>query len=709
MQNIEKLEIYKSLFRGRDDVFARRWEKNGAYFPDYTFDWSEFNSHRSKGGTIKNFEDKTSTSLSDAELLKHLSGHTTLGIYPVVDGEMSYFLAADFDGKGWFEDCVNYRREIEKLGLKAYIERSRSGNGGHVWIFFREKYPCHRSRTIGLSAIKRALKVSDFDKDSSFDRLFPNQDFVPEDGFGNLIALPFQGKAAKEGNSMFINPTTSHSYEDQLKMLKGIVQHSKEDLDNAYNKLTSNVEGENHNESKTARLSITVDQNISLKKNQLNPELVEFLKEELNFLNTEYLTKKRLGASLYKTQKYFRLVSESDTKVFLPRGFMTSLEKFLSDKKIKYSVRYKSTGTPDAAFNSQIKLNDKQEEMLEGMLRKNQGVLVAPPGSGKTIMGLEMIARLKKPALILVHRKQLLDQWADRIQTHLNIPKSQIGTYGSGKKKLGNTITVAMLQSLARSKDLSQLTNTFGTIIIDECHHIPAKTFRNAISELNSKFLYGLTATPKRKHNDEKLIYVYIGDILADMNSLMSPGSSLNTSGLKVSFKKTGLEVPFNWKTDHFETIAKIISYDTGRNKLISENITGQIALNRKVLVLSERKEHITTLELFLKGKCESITITGNDSKSKRELKLKQVNQGHYQVLFATGQVMGEGIHIENIETLVIAFPFSFSGKLIQYVGRLQHALDPKLIIDYHDENIPFLDRQFKQRKRTYKKLEITQ
>jgi len=232
----------------------------------------------------------------------------------------------------------------------------------------------------------------------------------------------------------------------------------------------------------------------------------------------------------------------------------------------------------------------------------------------------------------------------------------------------------------------------------------PGKTFRSVIAHLNPEFLYGLTATPERKHNDEQLIYIYIGDIIANMADY-APVLQPRTKHFDVVIRETGLVVPFNWQTDHFDLIAKIISYDTARNQKVVEDISEQTILGRKTLVLSERKEHLKVLELYLKGRYETLLFTGDDSAAGRASKLKQINDGYYQVLLATGQLFGEGMHIENVEVLILAFPFAFEGKLTQYLGRLTHSAEPKMLIDYHDKNIPFLDRQFKKRQSVYKKL----
>ena len=350
-------------------------------------------------------------------------------------------------------------------------------------------------------------------------------------------------------------------------------------------------------------------------------------------------------------------------------------------------------------------MTPNQTKALESALAHEEGVIVAPSGSGKTIIGLEIIARRKLPALILVHRKQILDQWIDRIQQFLGIPKTHIGQYSGMKKKVGNHITVGLLQSLARNKSLSELKNTFGIVVVDECHHIPASTFRQVVTQLNPRYLYGLTATPQRKHNDEKLIYVFIGDIISRIETTdFQPTSSVIVQLPEVIIRTTNLVIPFKFKTDLFHLLSKVICFDTGRNQMIVDDVLQQVTNYRKVLVLSERKEHLEIINLYLKGKCETIIVSGDDSARARKSKIGQIEGGHYQVILSTGQFFGEGIDVRGMSCLILAFPFSFEGKLMQYIGRLRDIGSQKFIIDYRDKEIPFLERQFKQRERYYKR-----
>jgi len=705
--NAQQIDLFKSLFRGREDIYARRWEKDGrsGYSPAYEFDWNEFMAHKRRGGSLKDFENKRLLPLTPEVIKKHLLGFHVVGIYPILTDNTTYFMAADFDGEHWLKEATAFMEASAQVQLNAYLERSRSGNGGHVWIFFSEPYPCFKSRQIGLELVRQTFNISEFEKEVSFDRLFPNQDALSKAGFGNLIALPLQGRSLSQDNTVFLDLKTGVPFADQWEFLNNVKRHTVQEIDAVYQKLIVRKEvpltlSENV-------LSMTVSNQIAVARSQLSPESVAFLKEELNFLNTEYLTKRRLGKSTYQVKKYFKLIEESGDNVLIPRGFLNRFITFLKGQSINHSVHYDFPALEEIPFKSCIQLTPLQTNVVASALNHNQGVIVAPSGSGKTIIGLEIVARRKLPALILVHRKQIFDQWIKRIQEFLGIPKAHIGQYSGAKKKIGSQITVGLLQSLGRVKDLLEFKNKFGTILVDECHHIPASTFREVVSQLNASYLYGLTATPKRKHNDEKLIYVYIGDIIAQMEKVdFSTASSSPVKPLEVIVRETSLAIPFKFTTDLFQLLSKVICFDTARNKLIVDDVLNAISGDKKTLVLSERKEHLEILNLYLKGKCETIVISGDDSQPARKSKIKQIEEGNYQVIFSTGQFFGEGVDIHGITCLLLAFPFSFEGKLVQYIGRLRDIVGERLIIDYRDKNIPFLERQFKQRERQYKKLD---
>ncbi|WP_462282147.1 TOTE conflict system archaeo-eukaryotic primase domain-containing protein, partial [Salinivirga cyanobacteriivorans] len=518
---VSNIQLYKSLFKGRTDVYAVRWQKDGrsGYMPAYKVDWTDYNKHKAQGGTFKDYKNKEYLPYDGKAIENHLSGKETHGIYPLLEDNTSFFIAVDFDKQNWKETILRLYKTCQKFELPAYIERSRSGNGGHLWIFFEQAFPAEQSRKIMFELLRHSNIISHFEKEPSFDRLFPNQDYHSGKGMGNLIALPLQGKSFEQGNSCYINPESFEPYQNQWEYLEAIEKVSVQKLKDLYEEFFNAKPQEvfvssSKNGKANFQLEIVITNQIYLKRAQLSQKLIVFLREQLNFYNSDYLAKKNLGKSVFNTEKFFMLIEESENEVMIPRGFSASLVQFCNKDSIPYKIIDKREKKDSIDFDSNIELLDHQELAIEKSRAKDFGVIVSPPGSGKTVIGLEVISEKRQPALIIVHRKQLFDQWIERIQGFLKIPKKEIGQIGNQKKKIGKQITIAMIQSLSRIDDYSEISNAFGTIIIDECHHIPAKSFREAIVNFNAFYLYGLTATPKRKNNDQKLIFVYIGNIL---------------------------------------------------------------------------------------------------------------------------------------------------------------------------------------------------
>ncbi|MCL6087889.1 MAG: DEAD/DEAH box helicase [Actinobacteria bacterium] len=709
----EQLNLFISLFRGRTDVFARRWEKDGksGYAPAYKFDWDEYLLHKAKGGNFQNFKNKEKIPLSKDVIKKHLIGAYFIGIYPLLEDNTSYFIVIDLDGKNWEADCKNFIGLLNQMGISAHIERSFSGNGCHIWIFFEDKYPAVKGRKIFLEFSKIILNLPEFEKEISFDRLFSNQDSHSGMGFGNLIALPLQGKMVQENKMVFLDHDNLLTISNQWKYMQEIKKISIEKLDKVYSQLfTNNSLGYPSVADKKEIfepniLNITLRNQIILNKNNMGKKVKDFLKKNLIFINSEYLIKQKIKKSTFGIQKFFNLITESENEVRIPRGFLNNLVNFCDENEIKFKLFDKRKKLKNIDFSSKVRLLGNQEIVLDCCENIDSGIIVAPPGFGKTIIGIELISRKKQPALILVHRKQIYDQWLQRIENFLSINKKDIGQICGNKKNFSNTITVTMIQSLLKLPNLKDIDELFGTIIVDECHHIPAKSFRQLITNFNPYYIYGLTATPKRKYNDEKLIFFYIGDIICDVANIVDFKEDKTENKILIEVRKTDLDFPYDNKTDDFQLLSKVLIYDSGRNKLISKDVLEAVSYKHKVLILTERKEHADVLYAFLKSYCEVISITGDDSISSRKIKLQQINTGNFQVLITTGQLLGEGFDIESINCLFLVFPFSFEGKLIQYIGRILRFGGKKLIYDYRDIHIEFLEKLYKKREKYYRKM----
>ncbi len=578
-------------------------------------------------------------------------------------------------------------------------------------MFFADKYPSYKSRRILFSILKEAGIIDQFEKDDSFDRLFPNQDFLNDKGFGNLIALPLQAKAVINGNSVFLNYDLKPvPYTNQWEFLKQIEKIKLDKLDKLYITLVQEKQFDENKYQK--KLQIILKDQLYLNKSNLPKILINYLRDNLNFVNSEYFLKKKLGLSVHTVEKYFKLIRIHEDFIAIPRGFLKQLSNFLKENKIKYNIEDKRNCLDPIKIESTVTLYNYQKKAIDSLLLSNDGILVAPPGSGKTIIGIELINRIKQPTLILVHKKQIFNQWLERIENFLSIPKREIGQYGGGKKVIGKKITIAMVQTLNRLKDLHEFQSNFGMLIVDECHHMPARMFRSVITQFSTYYLYGLTATPERKNNDVKLIFIYLGNILHTISNDYNKSiikhkgiSGCNDVKHEIIIRDTDIFIPFKIMTDKLQILSKIIVFDTNRNRKIVEDIKSCVDKKLKCLVLTERKEHVDVLNYYLKKEYETTMLTGDFTESQRKITIKQIKSGNFQILLATGQLIGEGADFDSLDCLFLAYPFSFSGKLTQYIGRIQRGENNnKYIYDYRDIKIEYLEKLFKKRLRYYKK-----
>jgi len=689
----EKVKLFRTLFKGREDVFAIHWEKGKkkGYKPAFQYDPKMLQHHYYKGGTFDDYKDKKLLPLTDKQVIKHLKGEQLIGIYPLLTDNSSWLIAADFDKKKWAEDCLTFINTCREKQIPAYLERSRSGNGGHVWIFFDQPFPAFRSRKITNALIEQAGVISIYDKSSSFDRLFPNQDSLSGKGFGNLIALPLHKPALEQGNSCFIDEQL-RPYPDQWKFLSSIQRVRISHLDKIFQTLQRTDDpAPTPTRHHSDKLQIKLDHSIHLNRTGITPGLLTFLKENLNIANTEYFIKKKTGRSTWGTKQYFKIIEETENEIIIPRGFTGRLLRYCKKQKIDYEFLDERNKNESVNFSINLCLRSHQRTAIEASERKEFGVITAPSGSGKTVIGLKIIAEKRQPALIIVHRKQLLEQWIERTEAFLGIPKKEIGRIGGGQVKPGKAVTIATFQSLGKyidKQETQEFVRSFGTIIIDECHHIPAETFRNTISKLSPYYQYGLTATPFRKGNEGKIIFIHLGEVIAEIKEQEIE----KYKKARIIIRNTSLDVPFNPKTDPFEILSKVLVHDSARNRLILDDVTTELNKGHKAVIITERKEHIGTLHHFLKQSYETVTLSGEDSQKSRNAKWKILNEGTYQVLITTGQFFGEGSDLQNISRLFLVYPFSFKGKLIQYIGRVQRSEITPVIYDYRDSEIDYLN-----------------
>ncbi|MEL6536069.1 MAG: DEAD/DEAH box helicase family protein, partial [Bacteroidota bacterium] len=701
----EKLAIFKNLFRGREDVFAIRWEKGAksGYMPAYAYDRYDFQQHKRKGGSLSNYPHKEFIPLSDREYLRHFSGQQFIGVYPLLPDHTSWFIAADFDKQSWMEDCRTFRKACLALGIPSYWERSRSGAGGHIWVFFAQPYPAAKSRRIMLEILHQSGLASRFDKSTSFDRLFPNQDTLSGKGLGNLMALPLQKYTWAKDNGCFLDDH-GVSYADQWGYLKTVNRATVSQLDELYTQLFPKTEIEPFSPAPSANnsLIIRLGSRISLPKAHIPPKLITFLKETLNIEHNAYWAKKKAGKSTWGTERYIRMVEETEEWVHLPRGFIGSLLRFCKQHGIEYTLKDERPPFDQVKFSASIEPRAHQEEALASANRKQFGVIAAPPGTGKSIIGLMLLVHKGVSGLILVHRRPLLTQWMDRIEQFLGIPKQEIGRIGQGKAKVGKRVTVATYQSLGKYLvEQPEAHQQFGILLVDECHHVPSVSYREVLQRLNPYYQYGLTATPFRKSNDERLIFALLGELICEL----TPQAIADLVVPRLIVRDTAFDAPYHALTDNFETLAQLLIYDTARNSLIVEDIAQAVSSGRKVMVLTERIAHLHILQHFLQARFTTVTLSGEDTTRAKTEKWEGLNQGDFEVLITTGQMMGEGTDLPHTSALILAFPFAFEGKVVQYLGRVQRSEVVPVVYDYHDANVDYLHRLFLKGNRQYRKL----
>ncbi|OGF45990.1 MAG: hypothetical protein A2452_02570 [Candidatus Firestonebacteria bacterium RIFOXYC2_FULL_39_67] len=734
----EKIQLFRSYFKGRNDVYARLWvssnkQKRG-YSPVCKHEWDRA---LCKKPVIKCSEcsNKEFSPLDEDAVRRHLLGNQVAGIYPMLQNEHCYFLAIDFDKEGWFEDIKALTITSKEEGIPVVIERSRSGSGGHVWIFFEKELPAILARKLGSYLITMTMSKRYQIDMKSYDRLFPNQDTMPKGGFGNLIALPFQKEAVNNGNSVFIDDA-GLPYPDQWTFLASIRKMSFDDVQKKVDEgiksgqiisvLQSQVD---ENDEPWTRLpsgkrkfkvelkdlpdslEVVLANRIYIKEDAAPPALLNQLKHLAAFQNPEFYKKQKMRFSTHATPRVICCAEISGGYLSLPRGCIKDIDILLKEHKVKLKVIDKRFKGRKVSFKFKGTLNDEQENAIKYMLSSDFGVLVAPPGSGKTVLAVAAMAKRNTNILILVHRKPIMDQWRLQISALLGIDKKKIGQIGGGKNKSTGVIDIAMVQSLDNDKKVDDRVADYGFVIVDECHHVSAFSFEKVLTQAKAKYVLGLTATPYRRDGHQPIIYMQCGPIC---HQIKQKDSSYHLSESKVLARKTSFSYAWNDNSKIHDVLIALVS-DEQRNRLIVDDIVKALNEGRFPLVLTERREHLERLLEMLKGKADYISVLqgGMGKKKAKEVfeKLKEFPENCRKIILATGSYIGEGFDEPRLDTLFLTMPSSFKGKIVQYTGRLHRYHKEKKnihIYDYVDLNVSMLDRMFQRRMKTYKMLDYT-
>lgn len=721
-----KIALFRRLFRGRTDVYPQRWESAkgmSGYSPACGNEWKPgiCPKPRVKCGDCSQ---RQLLPVTDQVIYDHLAGKLTIGVYPLLSDDTCCFLAVDFDQADWREDAPAFMQSCRELSIPAALEISRSGNGAHVWIFFTDPVSAREARRLGTALISHTCDRTRQLSLASYDRLFPNQDTLPQGGFGNLIALPLQKQPREQGRSVFVNARLE-SYPDQWSFLASIRSLSRTELDDAILR----ARGGRHpldvafpvaeEESRPwqrpiplpARISGPLPESLTLvlanqifiTKADLTQPLANRLIRLAAFQNPEFYKAQAMRLSVWKKPRIISCAENYPQHIGLPRGCLDAVLDLLNENDIRPELQDERLPGRKVPARLTGTLRNDQKAALREMLKHEVGVLHAPTAFGKTIVAAALIARRKVSTLVLVHRTALQRQWQERLIEFLGIPKGGLGVIGGGKQKPSGKIDIAVMQSLTRRDDLAELLDGYGQIIVDECHHLSAFSFEAILKQAKSRYVVGLTATPVRRDGRQPIIFMQCGPI---RHSAARPETA--PAQLEVWPKyRPAPEIPLD---SPIQEVFRILANDDKRNRRIAGDVLAAYQEGRKVLVLTERTEHLAVLQAMVGGEVEHcFVLHGRLSKKQRTAvfaELDALEDSAPRVLLATGRLIGEGFDHPPLDTLVLAMPISWKGTLQQYAGRLhrEHADKQDVrIYDYVESDQPRLSRMWDKRQRGYR------
>jgi superfamily II DNA or RNA helicase len=734
-----RIALFYNLFICRKDVFPIMWENAGkgtrGYSPACKNEWRRGVCNKPK---IKctNCLNREFIPLDESVIRRHLEGKITIGTYAIRDDDTCTFLAADFDKENWQQDILAYKRAGKEFGIDVAVERSRSGNGAHAWIFFQEPIQAQIARKLGSIILTRAISERCSIELESYDRFFPNQDTIPKGGFGNLVALPLQRVPRKNGNTVFVDDDFS-PYPEQWSYLAGVHLLSKEEVREIVDRyvlkpsIPDDINEADVEQAATllqdptcrleniyqGKVTVEFSRHLAIHLAELPSKLIAALKRLGTSANPKFFEAQRLRFSTWNIPRYISCAELDGNKLILPRGLYdecldllgrAGAEVILVDKRHQYS-------TISVSFNGEL-LPD-QIKAFETLSTQKSGVFVAPPGSGKTVIACSLIAERKLPTLILVHRKQLVEQWKARLTEFLHLEKKAIGNLGVEEKKRTGIIDIGMLQTISKMKNENSVIDTYVLVIIDECHHVPAVSFESVLKRISALHFVGLTATPYRKDGHQAIIHMQCGPIVSTMAETPAQIDLIK----KVVIRETNFCLPADAPPQPaIHQIWEWLVQDQARLRLVTIGVIEALKQKRFPLILSDRKDHLELLyneickytdELNAKG----YILTSHTGQRERKKILQEIKgmltTEQCPFLLSTGSLIGEGFDLPVLSTLFLAMPLSFKGRLIQYAGRLHRASSGKsevTIFDYFDRNLALGITMFRKRLTTYRKMGYT-
>jgi superfamily II DNA or RNA helicase len=744
-----KIGLFRSLFRGRTDVYPVRFEsrKTGktGYAPACANEWVRGVCEKPK---IKcaDCPSRCFLPVTDEVIRWHLSGRTeqgqdfVIGVYPMLQDEACYFLAIDFDGENWQTDTAAFLQTCRQLDLPAALERSRSGNGGHIWLFFGEAISASLARKLGSHLLTETMERRPELGLGSYDRLFPNQDTLPKGGFGNLIALPLQKRPRQLGNTVFLDEEFK-PYADQWAFLASLLKISRsrvevltrqaestgriigvraatidEDDDTPWNTSSSRHPEPVILDPLPESLDLVLADQIYIARETLPPALRNRLIRLAAFQNPEFYQAQLMRLPTYDKPRIIQCAEDFPRYIALPRGCLNDVEQLLRKLKIKVVLRDERCPGSQLDVSFRGTLRSEQQAAADAMLAHDTGVLAATTAFGKTVLAAWLIAQRRVNTLVLVHRQQLLEQWIERLSAFLDVPAKRIGRLGGGQKKLTGALDVALIQSLTRKGAVDDRVGTYGHLVVDECHHLSARSFELVARRAKARFVVGLSATITRKDGHHPIIFMQCGPLRYRVDAKKQAAARPFAHHLLV--RPTGFHsivAPDEDARIEFHGLCEALRNDDARNEMICADVISALHEGRSSLLLTERIEHLLYLAQRLSPKFPHIIILhgGMSAKALRDTRahLADLPAAAGCLIIATGKYIGEGFDDPRLDTLFLTMPVSWRGTIAQYAGRLHRLHEGKRevrVYDYADLNVPMLARMFDRRCRGYEALGYT-
>ena len=723
---MRKVELFRSLFRGREEMFAVRWEsaakQKAGYAPCCANEW--------KGGVCEKPRVRCGVCPNQAFLaadsqavLAHLQGRQVMGIYPLLPDERCWLLAIDLDGDSWRVDAEALRVASGELGLAPAVERSRSGAGAHVWFFFSSAVTAGQARALGTLLLTRAMACCPTMRMDSYDRLFPSQATMPAGGFGNLIALPLQRAAREHGNTVFLDEQLE-PYADQWAFLASAPRIAPERLAALVAEEDGPVLGVaeppadrdkpwRSPKSLTVRLAeaelpprvaATLAQRLYVERAGLPAPLLDAVRRLAAFANPVFRERQAMRLSTALTPRVITCFEDLPAHLALPRGCVDGLRSLLGDLGVELALTDERSDGVAVKSRFTGTLTEPQSQAVGGLVGHEIGVLCAPPGAGKTVMGASLIAARGRSTLVLVHRKQLVEQWTARLGEFLAAGPGVIGTIGGGRRKPSGLIDVATVQTLARTELDQGTLDRYGHVVVDECHHVPAVSVERLLGSFTARYVTGLTATPYRRDGHQPIITMQCGPTRHTMD--VQTGDQL---ALRVIRRDTAFDPAVLPPDPGIQEIYSALAGDERRVELIAEDARAMLAEGRSPIVLTERREHLERLVECLRDQVPAlVALHGDVTPRRRRAALARVADGPRLVL-ATGRLIGEGFDDPRLDTLLLAMPIAWKGTVVQYAGRLHRPHPGKSearIYDYVDSEVPVLRRMFAKRAKAYQAMD---